>query len=616
MKKKIAIVFSLFAFVNAAVVAEPTQKEILASHNNSREERLTFMKDGKFGMFIHFGMYSVLGGMWNGKKWPGPGEWILKNSRMPVEEYKNVAKSFNPVEFDAEEIVTLAKKSGMKWIVFTVRHHDAFAMFDTRTTDWDIVDASPYGKDIFKELTDACHKHGIKVGCQFTIGRDWTHPIIGDMKWKRSEAGWKYWAEYFENTVLAQLRELVTNYGEISILWFDSPVGSDKTVADRLVATVHKYQPNCVVNGRGGRHGDYFSTRDSTIVSVVRPDQFWECCSKVNNSWAYVVQEEARYNSKRALIQYFVDIIGKNGMNLLNLGPNPDGSIDPENSIRMEAIGTWIRKNEEAVYGTGHNPYKQAFDFGTITTKPRKMFLHFFVWPEDTFKLNGLKSTVHKAYLLESGSEVDFSQSRDAKSGLNTLVLRLPDKAPDPDVTVLVLELGDSVEVDSRIVPLHGGDIVLEPYLAKITSTHGRPTTKIEPRDRGGLNDWQKASDTIEWNDLAFATSGTHRLDLYTSGVRGNTLAKAAAFVVDVTAPEGKSKTYEINYESNKNSRAVVLGNLSGLKPEEVIIRSTATLSALSDIEIPVPGTYTIKMKLKDDIRQYFPLRQGRIHQK
>jgi len=114
MKKKMAIVFSLLAFVNAAVVAEPTQKEILDSHNKTREERLAFMKDGKFGMFIHFGMYSVLGCMWNGRKWPGPGEWILKNSRMPVEEYKNVAKSFNPVNFDAEEIVSLAKKSGMK----------------------------------------------------------------------------------------------------------------------------------------------------------------------------------------------------------------------------------------------------------------------------------------------------------------------------------------------------------------------------------------------------------------------------------------------------------------------------------------------------------------------
>jgi len=144
MKKKMAMVFTLFAFVNAAVIAAPTQKEILDSHNNTREERLSFMKDGKFGMFIHFGMYSVLGGMWNGKKWPGPSEWILKRSGMSVEEYKKVAKSFNPVNFDAEEIVSLAKKSGMKWIVFTVRHHDTFAMFDTKTTDWDIVDASPY----------------------------------------------------------------------------------------------------------------------------------------------------------------------------------------------------------------------------------------------------------------------------------------------------------------------------------------------------------------------------------------------------------------------------------------------------------------------------------------
>ena len=181
---------------------------------------------------------------------------------------------------------------------------------------------------------------------------------------------------------------------------------------------------------------------------------------------------------------------------------------------------------------------------------------------------------------------------------------------------MVTLEFWGAIEVDPRIAPLNDGAIVLEPYLVKITSTNNRPVAKIESRDRGCLNNWQKASDTLEWKELAFAASGTYRLDLYAGSARGNALAKEATFLVDVISPKGASKSYEIHYESTKKSPEMVLGNLSGLGPEECLLRSTAKLCTSSEIEIPVSGTYTIKMKLKDDIGQYFPLRQGRIHKK
>ncbi len=230
----------------------------------SKVDKMDWWKEAKFGMFIHWGLYSVPAGTFNGEKIGGPGEWIMNRARIPVSEYKQYAKQFNPQHYDPESWVIAAKEAGMKYLVITSKHHDGFALFDTKFSDWNIVDATPYGKDLLKPLAEACHKHGIRLGFYYSQAQDWTHPggMAKNGHWDKAQDG--NMDEYIEKVAVPQVKEILSNYGTVDILWWDSPIEMTKERADKFLEVTKEY-PGLIMNDRlgGGFEGE-----------TITPEQF------------------------------------------------------------------------------------------------------------------------------------------------------------------------------------------------------------------------------------------------------------------------------------------------------------------------------------------------------
>jgi alpha-L-fucosidase len=248
-----------------------------------RDARLAWFRDAKFGMFIHWGLYAVPAGVWKGEQIPGIGEWIMLRARIPVREYEQVARQFNPTRFNAAEIVALAKEAGQQYLVITSKHHDGFCMFDSAVTSYDIVDATPFGRDPIRELADECARQGIRFGFYYSQTQDWHHPDGDGNDWDYVEAE-KDFNGYIENYVKPQVRELLTAYGPICLIWFDTPKRITPEQSRSLVDLVHELQPDCLVNGRiGNALGDYAETRDNVIPDTA-VDADWEIPATINDT--------------------------------------------------------------------------------------------------------------------------------------------------------------------------------------------------------------------------------------------------------------------------------------------------------------------------------------------
>ena len=248
---------------------------------------MKWWREARFGMFIHWGVYSVPAGTYKDKKISGIGEWIMNNGKIPVAEYKAYAKEFNPVNYNPDEWVRLAKEAGMKYIVITSKHHDGFALFDSKVTDWDIVDATPYGKDLLKPLAQACKKHGIKLGFYYSQAQDWNHAggAANGGHWDPAQDG--DMNEYIQKIAAPQVREILTNYGDIAVLWWDTPTDMTRQRADMLQPLI-ELQPGIITNNRlgGGYPGDT-ETPEQFIPATGFKDRDWETCMTMNNTWGY-----------------------------------------------------------------------------------------------------------------------------------------------------------------------------------------------------------------------------------------------------------------------------------------------------------------------------------------
>ena len=402
----------------------------------TKEKRMEWWHEARFGMFIHWGVYSVPAGTYQGKQIRGIGEWIMNRAKIPVADYKEYAKQFNPVKYDPDTWVALAKEAGMKYIVITSKHHDGFALFDSKVTDWDIVDATPYGKDLLKPLAQACKKHGIKLGFYYSQAQDWCHPggAASGGHWDSAQDG--DMDEYIRNIAVPQVKEILTNYGEIAILWWDTPTNMNKERADMLLPLVG-HQPGIITNNRlvGGQSGD-FSTPEQRIPATGL-DYDWETCMTMNGTWGYKSYDH-NWKSTETLIRNLVDIASKGGNYLLNVGPTSEGLIPEPSVIRLKEIGNWMKVNGESIYGTTANPIG-AVSWGRCTAKPGKLYLHVFDWPTNSkLEVPGLKKTVAKAYLLADKKRTGLDVTQ---KGEETLVVTVPGEAPDKINTVIVLEI-------------------------------------------------------------------------------------------------------------------------------------------------------------------------------
>ena len=451
-KVSTGIIFAAFSMLVIAGCQGVGQK-----HPLSKDERMKWWRDARFGMFIHWGLYAVPAGQWKGKQIPGIGEWIMERADIPVSEYEPLAQQFNPVKFNADEFVGIAKNAGMKYIVITSKHHDGFCLWDSEVSDYDIMDATPFKRDILKELSKACKKQGIKL-CFYHSIMDWHHPDAQRPFYPDYNDGKKSnpnFARYVENYMKPQLKELITKYGPLGVLWFDGEWIKDWTEpqAKDLYDYVRALQPNIVINNRIGKgrkgmeglsKGDQeyagdFGTPEQQIPATGLPGVDWESCMTMNDTWGYKSYDD-NWKSSEELIQNLADIASKGGNFLLNVGPTAEGLIPDASVERLAAIGEWMKINSESIYGTTASPLGKL-PWGRCTAKPGKLYLHVFDWPTNLrLEVPGLKNQVKKAYLLSDKKRTRLSVRRELK---DKITVRIPREAPDAANTVVVLEIKD-----------------------------------------------------------------------------------------------------------------------------------------------------------------------------
>jgi|LSQX01.3.fsa_nt_gb alpha-L-fucosidase len=459
---------------------------------------MQWWREARFGMFIHWGIYAVAAGRWKGEFVPSLGEWVMYNAKIPVEEYETLAGQFNPVKFDAEEWVSLAKRAGMRYLTITAKHHDGFAMFDSPSSDFDIVDATPYGHDIMADLAEACQRHGIKLCFYYSQAQDWHHPG-GEGHWDRADHWHKKtvsdeeFAAYLEEKAKPQVRELLTQYGPIGLIWFDTPVAINPEQSQSLADLVHELQPQCLVNGRvGNEKGDYSSLGDNQIPrGPVHGD--WETPATINDTWAFKVDDH-NWKSTEDLLRLLVDLASKGVNYLLNVGPTAEGLIPPESVERLEEIGAWMDVNSEAIYATQPNPWPWEFEWGRVTVKPGRLFLHMYEWP-GRVSIAGLCNDVTRATLLAAPeTELDVAQIYEPDAGLHLLSIDLPPERPNEPITVVQVEFNGELEVDATPAPQISGVIVLPGYLADLSQARGAQI------DRGGsVTGFREPGASLSW---------------------------------------------------------------------------------------------------------------------
>ncbi|WP_295650909.1 alpha-L-fucosidase [uncultured Mucilaginibacter sp.] len=503
-----------------------------AETEDQRKLRMKWWTEARFGMFIHWGIYSVPAGIYNGKEVPGIGEWIMNKGKIPMVEYQKYAAQFNPVKFDADKFVSLAKQAGMKYIVITSKHHDGFAMFKSNASDFNIVDATPYKKDVIKEMARACNKYDIKFGLYYSQAQDWNHPggAANGGYWDPAQNG--DMDQYIDKVAVPQMKEILTKYGPISVLWFDTPTGMTPERAAKI-HDVLKLQPNIITNNRlgGGFSGD-LETPEQYIPATGYPGRNWETCMTMNDTWGYK-QNDKNFKSTKTLIQNLIDIASKGGNYLLNVGPTAEGLIPDEEVTRLQQIGKWMAVNGNAIYGTYASPFSYL-NWGRATYDGKTLYLHVFKWPANGILNVPLQNVVNKAYLLANKTPVKVKPTADG------IRLSLPATAPDSIASVIALEItGYPV---TRPVPS-------ENKAVKASSEAGADNSAAKAIDGNPVTKWVAAKTD---------TTATLEVDL---GARFNIDAIA---VQEGAGKEQTIKEYRLEYKDGDQWKTVYEGKKIG----------------------------------------------------
>ena len=415
------------------------------SINCQQDNKMAWWCEARFGMFIHWGLYAVPAGVWEGRCIPGIGEWIMYNAKISVKEYEKLAEKFNPIKFNAREWVHLAKEAGMKYMVITAKHHDGFCMFNTKYTDYNIVKATPFKRDPLKELSEACREEGLKLGFYYSQTLDWHHPDGMGNFWDYDLSKQNF-LRYFREYVKPQVEELLTNYGPVAVLWFDitTPIPE---LARELRDFVLNLSPNTIISGRIGGYlryvmckglGDYISMPDNQIPDK-RIEEYWEVPMTLNDTWGYKSYDH-NWKSPGRVIQILVDVVSKGGNLLLNVGPTAEGEIPKPSANILLEVGRWLKSNGESIYGAGAAPFNTPTDAPyKCTYKPGKLYVHVFGWPwNGRLRIFEVKYEIEpeRAFFLTAPHE-SLEYNWDKKD----LIIHVPEKPLDPIDTVITIQL-------------------------------------------------------------------------------------------------------------------------------------------------------------------------------
>jgi len=465
-----------------------------------RDERMGWWREARFGMFIHWGLYAIPAGEWGGTPAPGTGEWIQRNARIPADDYAALASRFNPRRFDARAWARLARDAGMKYLVITAKHHDGFCLFDSAATRYDVIDATPFGRDIVRELGEACREEGVRFGVYYSIW-DWRHPDF-----RRDDGGLDRMPMYVAY-MKAQLRELLTGDDAPAVVWFDGEWTEEWTEerGQDLYAFCRSISPRVIVNNRVSKArdgmagfssyrgaGDYH-TPEQEIPARPPPGTDWETCMTMNDTWGYR-DDDPNWKPAAALIRQLAEVAGKGGNFLLNVGPTGEGEIPAPSVERLRAIGRWLAVHGEAIHATSAGPFRRA-TWGHATVKGSTLYLLVTDWPRDgRLEVVGLRSRVLGARVL-GGPEVETLAPR---GPIRWPMLVLPIDPPDEAAGVIRLDLDGPADVEEPpITPGPGGELVLHAAAADLTGRGIRVERKAD--DIPNIGAWTDRDGSASW---------------------------------------------------------------------------------------------------------------------
>ena len=404
----------------------------------------------KYGLFIHFGLYALLGGEYQGKTTRGIAEWIQLNEDIPAAEYEALADRFDPIHFDADAIARQAKRWGMRYICFTAKHHDGYALFDSASDPYNSVQRAARPRDYVAELAAACRTHGLTLCLYYSQAQDWHHPD-GYRAYRDNSA--IDFRRYLDSKCLPQLHELLTNYGDIGMIWFDTPMGMTLAESREIRDYVKQLQPNCLINGRIGHDlGDYLTTQDNRIPAYPVEGQ-WEVPATLNHSWGYK-RSDSDWRSADGVIHQLLKIVSRGWNYLLNIGPRGDGSIPAESVAILDQVGAWLQSNGEAIYGSSAiEPYVYEAEELCFTHKPHALYIHV-LHPERyrgrEIPLPNIANEPLAAYWLSHDAE-DPLRVTQTLEGDPYWGIRVPDDLPDTPVLTLKVETREEDFVQKRL---------------------------------------------------------------------------------------------------------------------------------------------------------------------
>lgn len=487
-----------------------------AASMKTHDARVAWWRDARFGMFIHWGIYSLPGGEWKGKRVDGYAEHLMRKEKIPRAGYLELAHQFNPVKFDADKWVKAARQAGMRYLIITAKHHDGFAMYNSKVSDFNVVKQTAWKHDPMADLSAACKKYGIKFGFYYSHAFDWEHPDAPGNDWDYKNPGGdlnlyggRDWYDlhpellpkavrYVDEKAIPQIKELLNLYHP-DILWFDTPQKLPLSENIRILQAIRETDPNVVVNGRLARSanlnmGDYRNTSD-------RPAEFfpvdgdWEAIPTTNESYGY-----SKYDKSHKPLGFFIQLLAKSasrgGNLLMNIGPMGDGEFAPEDVNILNGLAKWMNKNSESIYKTTKTPLPFQ-SWGVSTRRGNLLYLHVFNWPiNNNIIVGGIKSDISRAYLLADPSKKELSFKR-----IDSLDVRInvPSQASDQANTVIVLETKGAIQTDS--VRLLSGSSVINRLLAFDAKLIGKGFGFGDGKTgKYYVEGWSKKKQLIKWD--------------------------------------------------------------------------------------------------------------------